>query len=433
MRSDTQRIIDLQSRVANSQLTLKKLFRNAKKSIGADQGFLAFEDPHGYLSIFISEGQYWHLPKDQGLTGRAFKNGKPIISGEGDTSCITTDGVTFSEMIVPIFQYDHVVGAMLMDNMIQKTNVKFTKREQAIAVSYADLIRDILEAKEPWGFYSWWTEHQGRKQVDYAEKLEAQLREIVDGYPDIIISIHMADGKRHGKLIHKQGNDITDLYAITDPIKEVLAGKPILSQESAPVSSYLVPFPAIGPVLGYVKLQKPLLIPKKLCRLLESSVQRISYDPLSPAATTILHPEEHFFNLIYQTLLLSKTDMDNHRSLMTIAEKFHMLTTANVRIQYLDYDYDDVDGTTEEIRPFSAVPITDEGLEDWLKGHRGREHATNQNTGWLSAPVFVDGKLCGSFDMRSIHHEVEGRSVEDAYNSKLAEIGAFLAGRIMSH
>ena len=76
---DSFQIHRLQQQIASSQDVLKGIFFEALAAVEADQGFLAFEDTSGYLSILFlfSEGSYWHLPKDVGLTGRVFTSGKP--------------------------------------------------------------------------------------------------------------------------------------------------------------------------------------------------------------------------------------------------------------------------------------------------------------------------------------------------------------------
>ena len=70
----------LQPKIATYQQQLTEIFFQLLGDLDADQGFLAFENLNGKLSIVANKGDYWHLSRDQGATGTAVRTGKPFIT-----------------------------------------------------------------------------------------------------------------------------------------------------------------------------------------------------------------------------------------------------------------------------------------------------------------------------------------------------------------
>jgi len=419
---DLQHVQEVQRKVAASQDVLRDIFLKALEAVGAEQGFLAFEDSNKCLSIVVSRGAYWHLPSNIGLAGKVFISGKPLISDPNDPSFKATEGGIFSEMILPIFMGDHAVGILLFDNLKQ---VRFKKSpDQDTAEVYCRKIRDILEQREPWGFREWWIGHQRRKHERLIESLQRALGPFIGRIQDVegIIAYVSEDGKMDRP--RRFGESSASIAFGGEPVEAaVRTGAPVLVDEPLTKYECVVPFPLNGPIVGVIRLQsyKEFSFGRDTLQKIEEIVEATYYDHLSPAATAGGPEYEYYFKLIHLGLSEPSTHLGLNGSLMEITDIIKLLCDADVRVGIALDDLIDED-TNDESQVFYDRR---ESLMERFNQPIGSRPRSLEEGDWLRCPVFVGREFIGVVEI-----EAKG-PIDDKFNGQLAEIAAVVVGELM--
>src|SRR5205807_1468031 len=109
---------ELQLLVASKEALFSGIFVEAMAAVDADQGFLGFVDPNDHLRIVVQNGEYWYLPANRGVAGKAFSLKETQIVEPQKQKTEEFRGAqtglsVLSEIAVPILRGDEAVGVLL--------------------------------------------------------------------------------------------------------------------------------------------------------------------------------------------------------------------------------------------------------------------------------------------------------------------------------
>ena len=416
---DLERLSELRKSVVSHERALVDIFHNARREINADNGFLAFEDSSGYLSIVASRGDYWHLPANVGSTGLAMQTCKPTITDpHADAHFRDTDTSVYSEIIVPIVWKEETVGVLLFDNL--KTVAFQSEVHLPILVHYAGRITELLDARDPWCFRAWWVQHLEARRVALAHYLAQGLRTITRNATHVETAVEFLTREGILQLYERFSSGGSPTLG-EDVVTTAIQQRRIVQQQAeCPTYQLVVPFPNKGPLLGLVSIRSREIFPKDLAESIVRLVDAAPDDPLLPSTGKAAATSERFFDMIVLGLAARPWNSNLSSVLEQVSRISSHLCDSPVRVFYLGSQSEsDDDGDT------SARAVSDEEIHRGF-AVEGQVQAKSFVRGDLiRCPVLVEDELFGGVDVVMKDH------LSDTYNREIIETTAELIARII--
>jgi hypothetical protein len=423
-------LLELQPKLAKFQRELTHVFDALMLETEAEQGFLAFENLNRSLGIVANKGEYWHLSRDQGATGRVVTTGHPSITDSKSIGFQKTERDPYSELIYPVRYSDEVVGAILLDNF---RAVKFEERRHyPILIKYCEKINEILLDRDPWTFRKWWQEQQSSKRGDLFDSAQRVVQEALNEANRVAPSSELEGrvesithqgtlalvGAVMGRSRSSQSDDRETINAALRTGRK--------SEREPPVSryEYQVPFPFRGPVVGIATLvaEKQENLPSAAINTLEKGLQRLEYRLYAPAVPRS-GPQGagHYFRLVLLALTSPTSPVIAHEILEAIAEQAERLCDAKLEIHYVPED-----STITYSSHGVKVTSLDDIQSRFIEAQKIERPYCMLDQGWLVCPILVRGEVRGLVQVES---DVDG--IGDIYNAELVVVVALLVTEML--